>query len=123
MRHKNSGEYFKIVLPNKNGEPQVYFKGEKIIGSKLNSLFIEQLNLNYLTDTDNKHHSTLSISGYRLPYDQPTLMTEQFVASFDDLEKQIKHAKDVNAKEEQAKRDNEKRIKEHGDKRARSKSK
>jgi len=118
MKHKNSEEYFKIVLPKKDSEPQVYFKGEKIIGNKLNSLFIEQLNLNYLTDTDNKHFSALSISGYRLPDDQPTLMAEQFIASFDDLEKQIEHAKDANAKEEQAKLINEKRIKEHGDKRA-----
>lgn len=118
MKNKNNGEYFKIVLPKKNGEPQVYFKGEKIIGNKLNNLFVEQLNLNYLTDTDNKHHGTLSISGYRLPDNEPVLMTEQFIASFDDLEKQIEHAKDANAKEEQVKRDNEKRIKKHGNKRA-----
>lgn len=123
MKNKNNQEYFKIVLPKKNGEPQVYFKGEKIIGNELNNLFIEQLNLNYLTDTDNKHQSTLSISGYRLPDDQATLMTEQFIASFDDLERQITHAKNANAKEEQAERDNEKEIKDYGDKRARSKTK
>ena len=115
MKHKNNEEYFKIVLPKKDSEPQVYFKGEKIIGNKLNSLFIEQLNLNYLTDTDNKHFSALSISGYRLPDDQPTLMAEQFIASFDDLEKQIEHAKAANAKEEQTKLINEKRIKKHED--------
>ena len=34
MKHKSNGEYFKIVLPKKNGEPQVYFKGEKIIGNQ-----------------------------------------------------------------------------------------
>ena len=80
------------------------------------------MNLNYLTDTDNKHLGALSISGYRLPEDKPTLMAEQFIASFDDLEEQIKHVKDANVKEEQEKHDNEKRIKEYGSKRARSKS-
>ena len=85
---------------------------------RLNLFYNYVENLNYLTDTNNKHHGTLSISGYRLPDNEPTLMTEQFIASFDDLEKQIERAKDANAKEEQAKRDNEKRIKEYGNKRA-----
>lgn len=107
MKDKNNEEYFKIVLPNKNDAPQVYFKGEKIIGDDVNNLYIEQLNLNYLTDTDSKHHNTLSISGFRLLDNEHVLTAEQFVASFDDLKKQIEHVKDVNAKEEQAKRNRE----------------
>lgn len=107
MKDKNNEEYFKIVLPNKNDAPQVYLKGEKIIGDDLNNLLIEQLNLNYLTDTVNKHRSTLSMSGFRLQDDEHTLTAEQFIASFDDLEKQIEHVKNANKKEEQEKRNRE----------------
>lgn len=107
MKYENNKEFLKIVLPNKDDAPQVYFKGEKIIGDDINNLFIEQLNFNYLTNTVNKHHNTLSISGFRTTDDQ-SILPEQFIASFEDLEKLIEHVKDANVKEEQAKHNSKK---------------
>jgi len=55
----------------------------------LNDLYLEQLNLNYLTNTNTEHGLNLSISGFKNNPNNPTFISQQFIATQHDLEETL----------------------------------
>jgi|GEM_PF-6412028 len=88
MKNKKN-EYLKIIIPSENEAPEIYFKGKKVVGKGLNDLYLEQLNLNYLTNTNTEHGLNLSISGFKNNPNNPTFISQQFIATQHDLEETL----------------------------------
>lgn len=112
MKNKKKQDYLVVKFEKKNSSPQIYYKGEKIIGNGLNDLYLEQLNLNFLTDTEYEHQLELSLSGFQLADNDPTFLTKQFVTSLKSLDEAIlKMKKNIKEKEKLKNEDNGKKTK------------